>query len=124
MIGKYQLIHIGGVTRNNEKIFRKIEHELTLKGYICWAPVVYDVEVWRSNQEMLDDMCYAKLTVCDIFLIATPWHIGQSTQLRISQCKEFDIPVMVYNHSTKKMEKYEEGKRYDSGEYCYSQSNS
>lgn len=117
MIGKYKLVHIGGVTRFNNGIFRKIEEDLTLQGYICFAPVIYDVEKWEPHQELLDDMCHEKLLICDIFVIATPWHIGQSTTKRIQECKELNIPIMVYNFNTKQLENYEEGICYDRGKY-------
>lgn len=119
MLGNFSLIHIGGITRNNEKIFRRIENRLTLQGYICFAPVVYDVEVWKPNKEMLDDMCYEKLIICDIFLIETPWHIGESTKLRIQQSKELNIPIMVYNFITDKLEEFDEEKDYGDVQYSY-----
>lgn len=103
---KYKLAHIGGVTRYNNELFRKIEKELTLQGYICFCPVVYDPVEWEPNQEMLNEMCFEKLMVCDLFVIATPWRVGKSTSLRVEQCRELEIPIKVYNHETKELEDY------------------
>ena len=77
MIGKYKLAHIGGIARGHEKQFRACETALTLDGYICFAPVVYDMEVYKQHPDLLDDMCYEKLLICDLFVIATPEHIGK-----------------------------------------------
>lgn len=117
MLGEFKLAHIGGVTRQNMKLFRTIEKRLTLSGYICFAPVIYDYKVWLPNQKMLDDMCYEKLKICDLFVVATPWHVGKSTSLRISQAKEMNIPVVVYNFSEKYLEIYDDTKDYNTFEY-------
>lgn len=103
---EYKLVHIGDVTRYNNDLFRKIEKELTLQGYICFCPVIYDPAVWEPNQEMLDKMCFEKLMVCDIFVIATPWRVGESTSLKVKQCIGLDIPVKVYNFETRELEDY------------------
>lgn len=118
MLGGYKLAHIGGKTRDNESIFRKIEKELTLSGeYICFVPVIYDKEIWEPNQDLLDDMCFEKLKICDVFVIATPWHIGKSTSNRINDCRYLNIPIKVFNFDTKELEDYEEGVSYDYRKY-------
>ncbi|MCR2049732.1 hypothetical protein NSB25_20975 [Acetatifactor muris] len=85
---KYEIAHLVGITREHEKQFRSAEKILTSKGYIVFAPVFYNIEEYLSFGEcpnMLDDMCYEKLLMCDFLVIVTPEHIGKSTTLRIKQ---------------------------------------
>lgn len=96
MIGKYKLAYIGGIARGHEKQFRACETALTLDGYICFAPVVYDMEVYKQHPDLLDDMCYEKLLICDLFVIATPEHIGRSTTHRLCQCFDMGIPTYIW----------------------------
>lgn len=97
MIGKYKVAHLLGRTRNHEVPFRYVETELTKQGYICFAPVVYDFNTYKENAELLDDMCYEKLLVCDICVVVAPEFIGKSTQLRIQQAKELGKPVYLFD---------------------------
>lgn len=96
MIGKYKVAHLLGITREHEHKFREAEKALTKAGYICFAPAIYDFEVYKQNTELLDDMCYMKLLVCDLCVVCTPEHIEKSTQNRIRQSLELKKPVYLW----------------------------
>lgn len=98
MLGNFKLAHLGGITRGHEAIFRECERYLTLNGFICFAPVIYDVDTWSLNKEMLDDMCFEKLQIADLFVIVTADHIGKSTRLRMRQSRVLNIPVYIYEY--------------------------
>ena len=97
MIGNYKVAHLLGITREHEPQFRHVERELTKRGYICFAPAIYSLEIYNQHAELLDDMCYQKLLVCDICVVVTPEHIGKSTTLRIKQAAELGKPVYVWD---------------------------
>lgn len=85
---KFRTVHLIGITREHETQFRKAEKTLTRMGYIVFAPVFYSKEEYLSfgnEPNMLDDMCYEKLQMCDFLVLVTPEHIGKSTTLRIKQ---------------------------------------
>lgn len=95
----FKFAHLVGSTRNNQDLFRSVEKELTLRGYICYVPVLYKLEEYLENKEMIDDMCYQKLLHSDICVIVTPDHIGRSTTMMIYQCREIlNIPVYKFIH--------------------------
>ena len=99
---KYKIAHLIGSTRNHEKQFRDAEKVLTQKGYIAFAPVFYSVKEYLSFGEfpnMLDDMCYEKLLICDFLVLVTPEHIGTSTALRIEQAKAMDKKIYVLDNN-------------------------
>ena len=78
MIGKYKLAHIGGKTRGNEIIFRSCEKYLTMKGWICFAPVFYSLEDYYKAPEMLDDMlnsAYAMHSLLQLRIILENQHL-------------------------------------------------
>ena len=95
MIGRFQVAHLLGSTKGNEAKFRQVETELTKAGYICFAPVIYNQNVAEKYMDTLSDMCYAKLLICDLCVIATPDHIGESTKNRIRQARDLNKPVYV-----------------------------
>ena len=99
MFGKYKVAHLIGITREHEKEFRYVEAQLTKMGYICFAPVIYDYDIYKEYSELIDDMCYEKLLISDICVIVTPEHIGKSTQLRIKQAKELNKPVYMLENN-------------------------
>lgn len=100
MIGNYKVAHLLGITREHEPQFRHVERELTKRGYICFAPAIYNLEIYNQHAELLDDMCYQKLLVCDICVVVTPEHIGKSTTKRIQQATEFGKPVYFWDTNT------------------------
>lgn len=103
MFGKYKVAHLLGITREHEKQFRHVETELTKMGYICFVPVIYNLETYNQYSELLDDMCYEKLLVCDICVIVTPEHIGKSTTVRIKQATELNKPIYVWQDNSLKL---------------------
>lgn len=103
MFGKYKVAHLLGITREHESQFRHVETSLTKMGYICFAPVIYNLDVYNHYSDLLDDMCYEKLLVCDICVIVTPEHIGKSTQNRIKQAKEMNKPVYILENDELKL---------------------
>lgn len=103
MFGKYKVAHLLGITREHEKQFRHVETELTKMGYICFAPVIYNLDVYNQYSDLLDDMCYEKLLVCDFCVIVTSEHIGKSTQNRIRQAEELNKPVYVWEDNNLKL---------------------
>lgn len=54
MFGKYKVIHLVGSTKDNRDVFRHIEEELTKLGYIVFAPVFYDINIYNQMPELLD----------------------------------------------------------------------
>lgn len=96
MLGKYKVAHLLGSTREHEKQFRHVEIELTKMGYICFAPVVYNPEVYNKYHDLLDDMCHEKLLVCDICVVVNTEYVGKSTSNRIKQAIELNKPVYVW----------------------------
>lgn len=98
MFGPYKVAHLLGLTRGNEEKFRQVETELTKMGYICFAPVIYDYEIYKEYMVMLNCMCYEKLLVCDFCVVVTPEHIGKSTSKRIKQAYELGKPVYVFKN--------------------------
>ena len=97
MFGKYKVAHLIGKTRWEEERFRHAERELTKQGYICFAPVIYDFDVYKQHAPMIDNMCYEKLLVCDICVVVTPEHIGQSTTRTIEKARELGKPVFIWD---------------------------
>lgn len=98
MFGKYKVAHLLGITREHEKQFRHVEIELTKQGYICFAPAIYCFETYKQYPDLLDDMCYEKLLVCDLCVVVTPEHIGKSTSNRIRQAISMNKPVYVWEN--------------------------
>lgn len=96
MFGKYKVAHLLGKTRGNEKRFRHVEMELTKQGYICFAPAIYDFDVYKNYATMIGNMCYEKLLMCDICVVVTPEHVGQSTSRRINEARELGKPVYTW----------------------------
>lgn len=99
MFGKYKVAHLLGITREHESQFRQAEIELTKAGYICFVPAIYNLDVYKQCPDMLDDMCYEKLLVCDFCVVVTPEHIGKSTTNRIKQAISLGKPVYVWENS-------------------------
>ena len=95
---EFKIVHLLGKTRGNLRLFREVERELTLQGYICFAPVIYTLDEYYKYADLLDDMCYQKLLMTDICVIVTPDHIGRSTTKRIQQCQYFGIPVYLWKN--------------------------
>lgn len=98
MIGKYEVAHLLGITRYHEPKFRQVERELTQRGYICFAPAIYNYDIYLNHKNMLNDMCYQKLLVCDFCVLVTPEHVGKSTSNRIRQAMELSIDVYVWDY--------------------------
>ena len=65
------------------------EYELEKDGYVL---------VIDADGNILDDMCYEKLLVCDICVVVTPEHIGKSTTNRIKQAFELGKPVYLWEN--------------------------
>lgn len=129
MIGKYEVAHLLGITRYHEPKFRQVEKGLTQHGYICFAPAIYDFDIYLNHKDMLNDMCYQKLLVCDFCVLVTPEHVGKSTANRIHQAMELAIPVYVWDYENNKLGYQIENKRmlqklidesipFDANNYC------
>lgn len=113
MIGNYKVAHLLGIARGHEEQFRHIERELTKQGYICFCPAIYDIDVYKQYLELLDDMCYQKLLVCDICVVATPEHIGKSTNKRIHQAYELGKSVYIFENGRLKLFHYNIGDKVE-----------
>lgn len=116
MFGKYKVAHLLGITREHESQFRHVERELTKAGYICFAPAIYDFDVYKQYPDLLDDMCYEKLLVCDLCVVVTPEHIGKSTTNRINQAISLNKPVYIWMDD-KLMPYVSNGKTYQTDNY-------
>lgn len=99
MIGKYKIVHLIGSTKGNHELFKSAEEYFTRKGYIVFKPVFYNLDDKSPIIDMLNDMCCQKLLVSDIICIATPKHIGKSTQHRIKQAKELNKTVIIFDEN-------------------------
>lgn len=120
MFGKYMVAHLLGITREHEKQFRDVEMALTKDGFICFAPVIYDFDVYQKFPEMLNNMCYEKLLVCDFCVLVTPEHIGRSTTDRILQAIDLGKPVYVwYNGAMATMISNEDDLKEVKEDYVY-----
>lgn len=98
MFGKFKTAHLLGITRDHKEQFRHVEEELTKAGYICFTPVFYDLNIYNQMPDLLDDMCYEKLLVCDLCVVVTPEHIGKSTTNRINQAFALGKPVYLWEN--------------------------
>lgn len=94
MFGKYMVAHLLGHTRDNEVNFRRVERKLTKQGFICFAPAIYNFSEYLKYMDLVDDMCYEKLLVCDLCVVLS---LGKSTNMRILQAKELNIPIFTFN---------------------------
>lgn len=101
MFGKYKVAHLLGKTRRNEELFRECERVLTTDfGCICFVPIVYDLALYNKCSDLLIDMCETKLDYCDLCVVVTPKHIGESTTTRIKQALNKGLPVYIYDTSS------------------------
>lgn len=69
MFGPFPIAHLLGITRDHEAVFRQVETELTKQGYICFAPVIYDFDIYLQHKQLLKDMCYEKLLQADLCVV-------------------------------------------------------
>lgn len=99
MISTYKTALLLGSTKGNEDTFRHAEAELTKKGYIVMAPVLYGYDVTKPWHPMLTDMCEQKCKFCDLCVVVTPDHIGEATMLRIRQAIDMAKPVYVFDET-------------------------
>lgn len=97
---KYSIAHLLGITRDHEKVFREHEIKLTKMGYICFAPAIYDYEVYKEYEDMINKMCFEKLMVSDICVLVTPEHVGKRTTETIKTAQKLEIPVYTLNGDT------------------------
>lgn len=97
MIGNYKTIYLLGVTCWHEPSFRKVEVELTKRGYIVFAPAIYDYENYLACKDSLKDMYYEKLKLCDFCVLVTPEHVEPSISLRIRQAIEMKKHVYIWD---------------------------
>lgn len=110
MFGNFMVAHLIGATKGNEKPFRAAEKILTRKGCICFCPMIFDYNEYLTfpkNGEILDDMCEAKLEVCDFLVLVTPDHVGESTTLRILQAHDLHKPIFTLEGDRLKPYSYE-----------------
>ena len=54
---------------------------------------------YKVDSDLLDDMCYEKLLVCDFCVVVTPEYIGKSTSNRIRQAISMNKPVYVWENN-------------------------
>lgn len=71
-------------------------------GYICFVPAIYDFDEYKKYSDMINDMCYEKLLVCDLCVVVTPEHIGISTSNRILQALDLGKPVYIWENDSLK----------------------
>lgn len=67
------------------------------------CPSDYDIDVYKQYSNLIDDICYQKLLICDLCVIVTPEHIGESTKKRIRQSIELGKPVYVWKDNEFKL---------------------
>lgn len=96
MFGEFMVAHLIGKARGNEERFRFTEKVVTRMGFICFCPLIFNLDEYYSypnNGRILDDMCGAKLEVADFCVLVTPDHVGESTTMRILQSIDMGKPV-------------------------------
>ena len=112
MLGKFEVAYLIGTTEGNEGLFRYVEEEMTKFGFICFAPVIYDLDIYELNKELFDEMCYQKLTRCDICVVVTPDRVDKLTEKRISQALKLSKLIVTWDRNTDRF------KTFDTFEFC------
>lgn len=98
----YVIVTLIGSTRFVE-LFRKIEEELSLKGYLVFTPSVFSQSGVRplcgvDNKKILDKAALAKIARSEIvFVIDELEYIGDSTKRQIDFAKLLNKPVLYYS---------------------------
>lgn len=106
---KYPVAHLLGKTRENDALFRHAEVVLTLREHmVCYKPVIYELDVYNQNADLLDAMCFQKLLDCDLCVVVTPDHIGPGTKNRIHQAYLLGIPVYLWDDTTETLSEFGE----------------
>lgn len=101
MISKYKVITLCGSTRFMD-IFHKVEHDLTLKGYIVLSVEVFEKitgeEISKEQIDLLNDIHRKKIDISDaIFVIDMHGYIGEATKSEIEYAESLGKEVFYFS---------------------------
>ena len=98
----YSVVCLIGSTRF-EKIFRELERDLTLKGYLVFSPLVYNQTgeipgCGVEEKKIIDIATKLKINHSDIVLVVdNDGYIGKSTSEQINHAFLLNKPVLYYS---------------------------
>lgn len=101
MVNKYKVITLCGSTKFMD-IFHKVEHDLTLKGYIVLSVEVFGKmtgeELSRDQIDLLNDIHRKKIDISDaIFVIDMHGYIGEATKSEIEYAESLGKEVFYFS---------------------------
>lgn len=101
MVNKYKVITLCGSTRFMD-IFHKVEHDLTLKGYIVLSVEVFEKmtgeEISKEQIDLLNDIHRKKIDISDaIFVIDMHGYIGEATKSEIEYAKSIGKEIYYFS---------------------------
>lgn len=86
-----------------ESVFRKLEEDLSMRGYIVLSPLVYtqsgeDPKCGKKEKEILDLVQKEKIRQSDIvFVVDVDGYVGNSTKNQIKYAKLLNKPLLYYS---------------------------
>jgi dienelactone hydrolase len=98
----YNIVVLIGSTKFVED-FRKVEEELSLKGYLVFTPSVFNQSgdkpgCGEDAKKILDTAAKMKISRSDIvFVIDKDKYIGKSTKDQINYAKLLNKPILYYS---------------------------
>lgn len=101
MVNKYKVITLCGSTRFMD-IFHKVEHDLTLKGYIVLSVEVFEKmtgeEISKEQIDLLNDIHRKKIDISDaIFVIDMHGYIGEATKAEIEYAESLGKEIYYFS---------------------------
>ena len=86
-----------------ENFFRKLEEDLSLKGYLIFSPLVYNQygdnpKCGKNSKIVLDEVAKMKISRSDIvFVVDVDSYIGESTKVQLEHALLLNKPVLYYS---------------------------
>lgn len=83
--------------------FRKLEEELSLKGYLVFSPLIYNQSgdnpgCGKNSKIILDEVAKMKISRSDIvFVVDVDSYIGKSTKAQLEHAILLNKPVLYYS---------------------------
>lgn len=99
----YSIITLIGSTKF-EEVFRQLEKELSLKGYLVFSPLVYNQSgsipsCGVDKKEILDIEAKLKINHSDLVLVVDcDGYIGKSTKEQIEHAKLLNKTILYYSN--------------------------
>ena len=98
----YSIVTLIGSTKY-KGVFRELEEELSLKGYLVFSPLVYDQHgenpgCGKKAKALLDMAAKMKINYSHIVIVVdVDSYIGESTSSQIDYAKLLNKPVLYYS---------------------------